>query len=145
MGCGKLVYLQWQLCISFPPKISFNLIRLGYTLERCMWPFKWWLCIICHISSFLWTYMYFLSFPAIGGITGDILEQNAQMFNQISANFGTFQVKYCSTLHYCSRPYDINKDISSWYCLHMLLVCVWAAVFYFAIYKFLLLTSVCLL
>ncbi|KAH9793998.1 Histone H2A deubiquitinase (DUF3755) [Citrus sinensis] len=32
-----------------------------------------------------------ISYRAIGGITGDILEQNAQMFNQISANFGTFQ------------------------------------------------------
>ncbi|KAH9745603.1 Histone H2A deubiquitinase (DUF3755) [Citrus sinensis] len=34
-----------------------------------------------------------ISYRAIGGITGDILEQNAQMFNQISANFGTFQIR----------------------------------------------------
>ncbi|XP_010551990.1 PREDICTED: uncharacterized protein LOC104822454 [Tarenaya hassleriana] len=29
---------------------------------------------------------------AIGGVTGELLEQNAQMFNQISANFSAFQI-----------------------------------------------------
>ncbi|MBA0752829.1 hypothetical protein Gogos_005560 [Gossypium gossypioides] len=31
-------------------------------------------------------------FSAIGGVTGDLLEQTAQMFNQISANFSSFQI-----------------------------------------------------
>lgn len=39
-------------------------------------------------------HILFMSFPAIGGVTGELLEQNAQMFNQISANFAAFQVKY---------------------------------------------------
>ncbi|XP_022728146.1 uncharacterized protein LOC111283791 [Durio zibethinus] len=29
---------------------------------------------------------------AIGGVTGELLEQNAQMFNQVSANFAAFQI-----------------------------------------------------
>ncbi|XP_010547184.1 PREDICTED: uncharacterized protein LOC104819022 [Tarenaya hassleriana] len=33
-----------------------------------------------------------ISFKAIGGVTGDLLEQNAQMFNQISPNFSAFQI-----------------------------------------------------
>ncbi|XP_021907170.1 uncharacterized protein LOC110821590 isoform X2 [Carica papaya] len=33
-----------------------------------------------------------ISFKAIGGVTGELLEQNAQMFNQISANFAAFQI-----------------------------------------------------
>ncbi|GKU97855.1 hypothetical protein SLEP1_g10937 [Rubroshorea leprosula] len=33
-----------------------------------------------------------ISYKAIGGVTGELLEQNAQMFNQISVNFGAFQI-----------------------------------------------------
>ncbi|XVE78240.1 hypothetical protein DITRI_Ditri13aG0128700 [Diplodiscus trichospermus] len=33
-----------------------------------------------------------IPYTAIGGVTGELLEQNAQMFNQISANFAAFQV-----------------------------------------------------
>ncbi|XP_021301176.1 uncharacterized protein LOC110429447 [Herrania umbratica] len=33
-----------------------------------------------------------ISYKAIGGVTGELLEQNAQMFNQISANFAAFQI-----------------------------------------------------
>ncbi|TYJ27328.1 hypothetical protein E1A91_A07G178700v1 [Gossypium mustelinum] len=32
-----------------------------------------------------------IPYKAIGGVTGDLLEQTAQMFNQISANFSSFQ------------------------------------------------------
>ncbi|XP_044465227.1 uncharacterized protein LOC123195527 [Mangifera indica] len=34
-----------------------------------------------------------ISYKAIGGVTGELLEQNSQMFNQISANFATFQIR----------------------------------------------------
>ncbi|CAF2126695.1 hypothetical protein BRARA_C03217 [Brassica rapa] len=33
-----------------------------------------------------------ISFKAIGGVSGDLLEQNAQMFNQVSTNFSAFQI-----------------------------------------------------
>ncbi|XP_022758845.1 uncharacterized protein LOC111305505 [Durio zibethinus] len=33
-----------------------------------------------------------IPYKAIGGVTGELLEQNAQMFNQISANFAAFQI-----------------------------------------------------
>ncbi|KAG4186524.1 ZZ-type zinc finger-containing 3 [Gossypium arboreum] len=33
-----------------------------------------------------------IPYEAIGGVTGELFEQNAQMFNQISANFAAFQV-----------------------------------------------------
>ncbi|XP_052886556.1 uncharacterized protein LOC108458172 isoform X2 [Gossypium arboreum] len=33
-----------------------------------------------------------IPYKAIGGVTGDLLEQTAQMFNQISANFSSFQI-----------------------------------------------------
>ncbi|XP_044504089.1 uncharacterized protein LOC123224479 isoform X2 [Mangifera indica] len=33
-----------------------------------------------------------ISYKAIGGVTGELLEQNSQMFNQISANFASFQI-----------------------------------------------------
>ncbi|KAJ4893112.1 hypothetical protein Rs2_19906 [Raphanus sativus] len=33
-----------------------------------------------------------ISFKAIGGVSGDLLEQNAQMFNQVSSNFSAFQI-----------------------------------------------------
>ncbi|KAJ0051339.1 hypothetical protein Pint_03147 [Pistacia integerrima] len=33
-----------------------------------------------------------IPYKAIGGVTGELLEQNSQMFNQISANFAAFQV-----------------------------------------------------
>ncbi|KAK4766121.1 hypothetical protein SAY87_007763 [Trapa incisa] len=43
-----------------------------------------------------------ISFKAIGGPTGELLEQNAQIFNQISANLAAFQVQeninlFCQT------------------------------------------------
>ncbi|KAK2651253.1 hypothetical protein Ddye_018742 [Dipteronia dyeriana] len=34
-----------------------------------------------------------ISYTAIGGVTGELLEQNAQMFQQISANFAAFQIR----------------------------------------------------
>ncbi|KAH7576559.1 hypothetical protein ACOSP7_003021 [Xanthoceras sorbifolium] len=34
-----------------------------------------------------------ISYKAIGGVTGELLEQNAQMFQQISANFAAFQMR----------------------------------------------------
>ncbi|XP_010486319.1 PREDICTED: uncharacterized protein LOC104764480 isoform X2 [Camelina sativa] len=33
-----------------------------------------------------------ISFKAIGGLSGDLLEQNAQLFNQVSSNFTAFQL-----------------------------------------------------
>ncbi|KAJ0234079.1 Uncharacterized protein HA466_0276230 [Hirschfeldia incana] len=33
-----------------------------------------------------------ISYKAIGGVSGDLLEQNAQMFNQVSSNFSAFQI-----------------------------------------------------
>ncbi|CAN8269554.1 unnamed protein product [Cochlearia groenlandica] len=33
-----------------------------------------------------------ISYKAIGGVSGDLLEQNAQMFNQVSSNFAAFQI-----------------------------------------------------
>ncbi|CAN7075578.1 unnamed protein product [Brassica oleracea var. botrytis] len=33
-----------------------------------------------------------VSYKAIGGVSGDLLEQNAQMFNQVSTNFSAFQI-----------------------------------------------------
>ncbi|AEE74564.1 Homeobox-like domain superfamily [Arabidopsis suecica] len=33
-----------------------------------------------------------ISYKAIGGVSGDLLEQNAQMFNQLSTNFSAFQL-----------------------------------------------------
>nr|VDD47082.1 unnamed protein product [Brassica oleracea] len=39
-----------------------------------------------------------ISYKAIGGVSGDLLEQNAQMFNQVSSNFSAFQVKILSSL-----------------------------------------------
>ncbi|CAN8260133.1 unnamed protein product [Cochlearia groenlandica] len=33
-----------------------------------------------------------ISFKAIGGVSGDLLEQNAHMFNQLSSNFSAFQI-----------------------------------------------------
>ncbi|XP_020889565.1 uncharacterized protein LOC9320724 isoform X4 [Arabidopsis lyrata subsp. lyrata] len=33
-----------------------------------------------------------ISYKAIGGVSGDLLEQNAQMFNQVSSNFSAFQL-----------------------------------------------------
>ncbi|KAK8630554.1 hypothetical protein V6N13_079342 [Hibiscus sabdariffa] len=33
-----------------------------------------------------------IPYEAIGGVTGELFEQNAQMFNQISSNFAAFQV-----------------------------------------------------
>ncbi|KAM7270975.1 hypothetical protein ACFE04_030189 [Oxalis oulophora] len=33
-----------------------------------------------------------ISFAAIGGVAGELLEQNAQMFNQVSVNFGSYQI-----------------------------------------------------
>lgn len=43
-----------------------------------------------------------ISFKAIGGATGQLLEQNAQVFNQISANFASYQYQeninlFCQT------------------------------------------------
>ncbi|XP_058094272.1 uncharacterized protein LOC131240185 [Magnolia sinica] len=43
-----------------------------------------------------------ISFKAIGGATGQLLEQNAQVFNQISANFTAYQIQenislFCQT------------------------------------------------
>ncbi|KAK9141197.1 hypothetical protein Scep_010878 [Stephania cephalantha] len=43
-----------------------------------------------------------ISYKAIGGQTGQLLEQNAQVFNQISANFASFQIQenislFCQT------------------------------------------------
>ncbi|KAE8676851.1 hypothetical protein F3Y22_tig00111582pilonHSYRG01383 [Hibiscus syriacus] len=34
-----------------------------------------------------------IPYEAIGGVTGELFEQNAQMFNQISSNFAAFQMK----------------------------------------------------
>ncbi|XP_024011198.1 uncharacterized protein LOC18017014 [Eutrema salsugineum] len=31
-------------------------------------------------------------YKAIGGVSGDLLEQNSQMFNQVSSNFSAFQI-----------------------------------------------------
>lgn len=42
--------------------------------------------------------MIMLSFAAIGGATGQLLEQNAQALDQISANFGGFKVNFASLL-----------------------------------------------
>ncbi|CAH8343748.1 unnamed protein product [Eruca vesicaria subsp. sativa] len=33
-----------------------------------------------------------ISYKAIGGVSGDLLEQNSQMFNQVSSNFSAFQI-----------------------------------------------------
>ncbi|VVA96831.1 unnamed protein product [Arabis nemorensis] len=33
-----------------------------------------------------------ISYKAIGGVSGDLLEQNAQMFNQVTSNFSAFQI-----------------------------------------------------
>ncbi|KAF8082065.1 hypothetical protein N665_0850s0016 [Sinapis alba] len=33
-----------------------------------------------------------ISYKAIGGVSGDLLEQNAQMFNQVSSNFSAYQI-----------------------------------------------------
>ncbi|XP_010464386.1 PREDICTED: uncharacterized protein LOC104744947 isoform X1 [Camelina sativa] len=33
-----------------------------------------------------------ISYKAIGGLSGDLLEQNAQLFNQVSSNFSAFQL-----------------------------------------------------
>ncbi|KAL2332240.1 hypothetical protein Fmac_019821 [Flemingia macrophylla] len=43
-----------------------------------------------------------ISYTAIGGSTGELLEQNAQVFNQISTNLSAFQVQeninlFCQT------------------------------------------------
>ncbi|KAB1999440.1 hypothetical protein ERO13_D12G146150v2 [Gossypium hirsutum] len=35
-----------------------------------------------------------IPYRAIGGVTGELLEQNAHAFNQISANLAAFQVNY---------------------------------------------------
>ncbi|ESQ43013.1 hypothetical protein EUTSA_v10015643mg, partial [Eutrema salsugineum] len=35
-------------------------------------------------------------YKAIGGVSGDLLEQNSQMFNQVSSNFSAFQVNATS-------------------------------------------------
>ncbi|ESQ44741.1 hypothetical protein EUTSA_v10003378mg, partial [Eutrema salsugineum] len=33
-----------------------------------------------------------ISYKVIGGVSGDLLEQNSQMFNQVSSNFSAFQI-----------------------------------------------------
>ncbi|CAN8258085.1 unnamed protein product [Cochlearia groenlandica] len=40
-----------------------------------------------------------ISYKAIGGVSGDLLEQNAHMFNQVSSNFSAFQVNAASIFH----------------------------------------------
>ncbi|KAG2314243.1 hypothetical protein Bca52824_017365 [Brassica carinata] len=44
----------------------------------------------------------------IGGVSGDLIEQNAQMFNQVSSNFSAFQI------HDNVNPFKPN----SWYHLN---------------------------
>ncbi|PPE02029.1 hypothetical protein GOBAR_DD00900 [Gossypium barbadense] len=39
-------------------------------------------------------------YEAIGGVTGELFEQNAQMFNQISANFAAFQVMHVVSIEF---------------------------------------------
>ncbi|MBA0736314.1 hypothetical protein Gogos_009877 [Gossypium gossypioides] len=48
-------------------------------------------------------------YEAIGGVTGELFEQNAQMFNQISANFAAFQVmKQMPPL-----PIKVNEELAN--------------------------------
>ncbi|MBA0708681.1 hypothetical protein Golax_023777 [Gossypium laxum] len=48
-------------------------------------------------------------YEAIGGVTGELFEQNAQMFNQISANFAAFQVmKQMPPL-----PVKVNEELAN--------------------------------
>lgn len=61
-------------------------------------------------------------FAAIGGVSGDLLEQNAQMFNQVSSNFSAFQVNSTSTFHHVEFFWYTWQDL--FICL--VLVCFWS-------------------
>nr|VDC92894.1 unnamed protein product [Brassica oleracea] len=49
-----------------------------------------------------------ISYKAIGGVSGDLLEQNAQMFNQVSTNFSAFQVNATSHFSPCRIHENVN-------------------------------------
>ncbi|KAM0985968.1 hypothetical protein ACFX13_013430 [Malus domestica] len=49
-----------------------------------------------------------IPYKAIGGITGELLEQNAQALNQISANLSAFQIQENINLFCQSRDNNIN-------------------------------------
>ncbi|WZZ29834.1 hypothetical protein YC2023_013235 [Brassica napus] len=49
-----------------------------------------------------------VSYKAIGGVSGDLLEQNAQMFNQVSTNFSAFQVNATSIFFFHHIHENVN-------------------------------------
>lgn len=53
-----------------------------------------------------------ISYKAIGGAMGQLLEQNAQMFNQISANFANYQIHENINL-FCQVRENINKIMNN--------------------------------
>lgn len=61
------------------------------------------------VSSVLTTFIA-LSFAAIGGWTGQLLEENAQALDQISANFACFKV---NSLFYVMENYPESTKPSS--------------------------------
>lgn len=53
-----------------------------------------------------------ISYKAIGGVTGELLEQNAQAFQQISANFTSYQIQDNINL-FCQARENIIKIMNS--------------------------------
>ncbi|KAK9288219.1 hypothetical protein L1049_016668 [Liquidambar formosana] len=54
-----------------------------------------------------------ISYKAIGGVTGQLLEQNGQVFNQISANFSAFQIPENVNL-FCQARDNIFKILNKY-------------------------------
>ncbi|XP_040370930.1 uncharacterized protein LOC112189033 isoform X1 [Rosa chinensis] len=66
-----------------------------------------------------------ISYKAIGGVTGELLEQNAQALNQISTNLQAFQIQENINL-FCQARDNIlkimNDCIAIWSCLFYLYI-----------------------
>ncbi|KAA3474793.1 F21O3.28 protein isoform 3 [Gossypium australe] len=49
-----------------------------------------------------------IPYEAFWGATGELLDQNAQIFNQISANFSAFQVKHTVHVYICPALFSVD-------------------------------------
>ncbi|KAK2651262.1 hypothetical protein Ddye_018751 [Dipteronia dyeriana] len=65
--------------------------QFNYYFYSSSYPHMRWSFSPIMIISFI--LRFYLSFSAIGGVMGELLEENAQMFQQISANFAAFQIR----------------------------------------------------
>lgn len=102
------VHLQYSLDAKWNKGIK-RTISISVVICNCKVTLYIFWVLFRFSSIFWWNFwgicVYLVIFAAIGGTTGQLLEQNAQALDQISANFTVFKVSWCFWQFYSYLPH----------------------------------------